>query len=311
MEEGTAPARNLSPWNWRQERRELRREAIEAGEMGCEGRWGVVMEQYLFADAHCHLESCAGLPDPKVLHISCGHSQEANAKNARIAPQYANVYFCAGIAPQEAQKHKDAKILLVGWEEEIASFAGARDAVGAGGASGTGIGGEMPGGNGRASADGKLVAIGEIGLDYKWAATEEEKHLQMECFVSQLQLAERMGLPVVVHSRDAENECIEVLQSFNIPYMMHCFSGSREAALKACEGRGIISIPPLRNKERKQFIRDLPIEKLVAETDAPYIGKTPADAAESIKMIAEIKGMEEAAVQKQTLLNTVSFFRIK
>jgi TatD DNase family protein len=241
------------------------------------------MDEYLFADAHCHLESCAGLPNPKVLHISSGYSQESNAKNARIASQYANVYFCAGIAPQEAMKHQDAKILLVGWEEGIAALA----------------------------EGGKLVAIGEIGLDYKWAANEEDKHLQMECFISQLQLAERLGLPVVIHSRDAEDECVEVLQSFNLLYMMHCFSGRKEAAMKACEGRGIISIPPLRSKERKQFIRDLPIEKLVAETDAPYIGKTPADAAESIKMIAEIKGMEEAAVQKQTLLNTASFFRIK
>ncbi|MFA6489217.1 MAG: TatD family hydrolase [Candidatus Micrarchaeia archaeon] len=243
------------------------------------------MPDYRFADAHCHLESCPGILLPDALLITSGYSHDSNMKNARIAARQENTYLCAGISPQEAMKHKDIKIKLVEWEEAIAS--------------------EIADG-------GKLVAIGEIGLDYHWGKTDEEKYLQQECFISQLQLAERLNLPVVIHSRDAEAECLDIVKNFNLPFMLHCFSGKSEIAMAAAEtGRCIISVPPLRSKDRKQFIRDLPAEKLVAESDAPYIGKTPEAALESIKMIAEIKGLQEEAVQKQTLLNAIGFFKIK
>jgi len=238
------------------------------------------MTGYDFADSHCHLESCPGMIAPQVLHITSGYSQQSNERNAHIAEENANVYLCAGIAPQEAMKHPDVKIRLVEWEEKIAS---------------------LP----------KLVAIGEIGLDYHWAKTPEEKHYQHEAFVSQLVLAERLGLPVVIHSRDAEEDCLEIVKNFNLQYMMHCFSGSNEQAQSACAHRGVVSVPPLRSKDRKQFIRDLPLEKLLAESDAPYIGKAPSSALEAIKTIAEIKGLAEDAVKRQLLQNTIAFFKIK
>jgi len=234
-----------------------------------------------FADAHCHLDSCAGGFLPTILHITSGYSQQSNERNARIAQDNANAYLCAGIAPQEAMKHPDVKIKLVEWEAQIADF-------------------------------GKLVAIGEIGLDYRWAKTQEERFLQHECFISQLQLAERLGLPVVIHSRDAEAQVLEILGNFSLKYMLHCFSGSNEQAQKAVAGgRAIVSVPPLRSKDRRQFIRDLPLEKLVAESDAPYIGKAPADTLEAIKTIAEIRGLELEAVKRQLLMNTAVFFGIK
>lgn len=242
------------------------------------------MGEYSFADAHCHLDACAGVLLPHVLMVTSGTSHETNRKNARIAGQNGNVFLCAGISPQEAMKHPDVKIRLVEWEDAIAT--------------------EM-------KDSGKLVAIGEIGLDYKWAKTDEEKFLQNECFISQLQLAERLGLPAVIHSRDAEDACLEILKNFNIPFMMHCFSGRAETAAAAVANRGVVSIPPMRNSERKKFIRDLPLEALVCESDAPGIGKTPEAALESVKMIAEIKGLPEEAVKKQALLNTMSFFKIK
>lgn len=238
------------------------------------------MAEYDYSDSHCHLESCTGGFLPTVLHITSGYSQKSNARNAEIASENENVYLCAGIAPQEAMKHPDVKIKLVEWEEQIADYK-------------------------------KLVAIGEIGLDYHWAKTQEERFLQHEAFVSQLVLAERLGLPAVIHSRDAEAECLEIVKNFNLDYMMHCFSGSAEQAKAAVAHRGRVSVPPLRNKERRQFVRDLPLERLLAESDAPYIGKSPSDALEAIKMVAEIKGMEVEAVKKQLLLNTIAFFRIK
>jgi TatD DNase family protein len=216
--------------------------------------------------------------------VTAGTSHETNLKNARIAAQHENVYLCAGISPQEAMKHKDIKIALVEWEDAIA---------------------------GEISDGGKLVAIGEIGLDYHWAASPEEKHLQYECFISQLQLAERLGLPVVIHSRDAEEECMDLLGNFNLDYMLHCFSGKAQTASEAAARRGMVSIPPICGKERNEIAASLPMEKLLAESDAPGIGKTPEAALESIKMIAKIRSLQVEAVQKQTLLNTISFFRIR
>ena len=242
---------------------------------------GITMPDYDFADAHCHLESVAGGFSPTILHVTCGYSHQANMRNGKIAEENENVCLCAGIAPQEAMKHPDVKIKLIEWEEAIAA---------------------LP----------KLVAIGEIGLDYHWAKTPEERFLQHECFISQLVLAEKLGLPVVVHSRDAEAEVLDILGNFNLRFMLHCFSGTNEQAKAAVAlGRAVVSVPPLRSKERKQFIRDLPLGKLLAESDAPYIGKTPSDTLEAIKTIAEIKEMDVEAVKKQLLLNTISFFGIK
>jgi len=242
------------------------------------------MADYQFADAHCHLDSCAGALLPHALYITCGTSHETNLKNLRIVQQNENAYLCAGISPQEAMKHPDIQIVLQAWEEAITTSI---------------------------ADSGKLVAIGEIGLDYHWAKTEEEKHLQQECFVSMLQLAEKLSLPVVIHSRDAEEQVLDIVKNFNLEYMMHCFSGKAETAAAAVAHKGIISIPPIMNSERKKFTAITPLEKLVAESDAPGIGKAPEAALESIKMIAEIRQLDVAAVQKATLLNTVSFFKIK
>lgn len=190
-----------------------------------------------------------------------------------------NVYLCAGISPQEAMRYPDIKIKLPMWEEKIQNF-------------------------------GKLVAIGEIGLDYSWAKTEEERFRQHECFISQLALAEKLNLPVVIHSREAEKECIEILANFNLPFMLHCFSGKKELAIKACQKNGIISIPPIKNKDRKKIIKSLDISSLVAESDVPYIGKTPESVQESINNIARIKGLEIDIVRLRLLQNTVFFFKI-
>ena len=242
------------------------------------------MNEYSFADAHCHLDSCAGVLLPHVLMVTSGVSHETNLRNLHIAEQNDNVYLCAGISPQEAMKHREIKIVLQEWEETIST---------------------------EINDSGKLVAIGEIGLDYHWAKTDEERFLQSECFISQLQLAERLSLPVVIHSRDAEEQCLEILKNFNLNYMMHCFSGKAETAAAAVAHKGIISIPPIMNSERKKFIAATPLEKLVAESDAPGIGKSPEATLQSIKMISEIQSLPEEQVRKQTLQNTIAFFGIK
>ncbi|MCX8197277.1 MAG: TatD family hydrolase [Candidatus Micrarchaeota archaeon] len=242
------------------------------------------MAEYRFADAHCHLDSCICLIPADMLIISCGTSHQTNVKNAKLAAAHENVYLCAGISPQEAMKHPNIKIKLAEWEEAIQK--------------------EIAG-------CGKLVGIGEIGLDYYWAKTQEERFLQHECFISQLQLAERLGLPAVVHSRNAEKECIEILENFNLDYLLHCYSGDAELGKHATAKRGWISVPPLRSKRRIEMVSQLPTEKLLAESDAPGIGSEPADAAEAIKIIADAKKLPEEEARRATLTNTAKFFRIK
>ena len=78
------------------------------------------MAEYQFADAHCHLDACAGVLLPNALMVTAGTSHETNLKGLRIARESPNVYLCAGISPQEAMKHKDIKIVLVEWEDAIA-----------------------------------------------------------------------------------------------------------------------------------------------------------------------------------------------
>jgi len=94
--------------------------------------------------------------------------------------------------------------------------------------------------------------------------------------------------------------------------MLHCFSGTAEQALSivSTPGRTIISVPPRQSKERKRFMRDLPIERLVPESDAPYIGKEPSDALESIKMMASIREASEDDIRAETLKTTALFFKI-
>ncbi len=92
---------------------------------------------------------------------------------------------------------------------------------------------------------------------------------------------------------------------------MHCFAGTKEQAQKAVELGGHVSIPPMRSKERKKLIKSLAIENLLAETDAPYIGKRPEDVAASIAMIAEIRGISQQEAEKATFDNALRFFRVQ
>jgi TatD DNase family protein len=242
--------------------------------------------EFDFADAHCHLDSIIFSYDKKInekiLYITSGYSESSNEKNMEISQKYPNVFFTAGISPQEANKYENIEQKIMEWEEELFKMAKNK----------------------------KLVAIGEIGLDYHFGKTEEERSRQLDCFYFQLHLAEKLSLPVVIHSRDAEKECIEILENFSLNYMLHYFSGKAEMARKAEEGKGFLSIPPIKSKERKKIIGQISLDKILCESDAPAAGKMPEDTIESIKMVAEIKKIELEETKKQILKNTISFFRL-
>ncbi len=225
-------------------------------------------------DAHCHLETVPNLEGtlaacrPKLNGlITCGYDFASSVRNAEIAAANKEyVWACGGLAPQYAMKMTDGEVAKV------------LDYL-------------------RENAD-SFVAIGEIGLDYKWAKTESERARQNVAFEKQIALARELDKPVVIHSREAEEDCMDLLLEARCDRVqMHCFSGSEELAQKAADAGYCISIPPLHSKARKQAVKSLGLEYLLAESDAPAIGKDPLACLAGAEMIAKEKGMERSEVE--------------
>ena len=123
----------------------------------------------------------------------------------------------------------------------------------------------------------RLIAIGEIGLDYHWDVTFKAD--QQEALREQLRWAEEYGLPVMIHSRDAAEDTLKILREFpNVKGVMHCFSGSHEVAeqvVKMGYYLGIGGVITFKNCKLAEHLVGIPLERLVLETDAPYMAPVP------------------------------------
>ncbi len=124
---------------------------------------------------------------------------------------------------------------------------------------------------------GSLIAIGEIGLDYHWDTTFKEQ--QQEALREQMRWAEQYDLPVMIHSRDATEDTLKILREFpNVKGVMHCFSGSHEVAeqvVKMGYYLGIGGVITFKNCKLAEHLVGIPLERLVLETDAPYMAPVP------------------------------------
>lgn len=151
----------------------------------------------------------------------------------------------------------------------------------------------------------KIVAIGEIGLDYYW--DEPEKSIQRHWFERQLELAREVGLPVIIHSRDAAKETFDIMKAHKAEELggvVHCYSYSKEMARDYLDMGfyfGIGGVVTFKNaKKLKEAVEYIPIEKIVLETDCPYLAPDPNRGKRNsslnipfiAKAIAELKGME-------------------
>lgn len=166
----------------------------------------------------------------------------------------------------------------------------------------------------------KTVAIGEIGLDYHYEGYDPA--LQQRIFREQLDLAERLCLPVVIHSRDAAEDTMSILRERGgkVNGVMHCFSGSAETAKQVLAlGLNISFTGVLTFKNARRAIEALeavPLDRLMLETDCPYMAPEPnrgkrCDSgmiAHIIEKIAELKGVSPELVAKQTTENTLKLF---
>ena len=167
----------------------------------------------------------------------------------------------------------------------------------------------------------KIVAVGEIGLDYHWLDACP-KDRQQEVFATQLELARELALPVVVHDREAHADTLEFLKKYKSAGVVHCFSGSWETAREILDlGMyiGLGGVVTFKNaRHAVEVARNIPLERLVLETDAPYMAPVPYRGKRNdssliafvAEKIGELRGMEAQAVLDITAENTRRLFNL-
>lgn len=173
------------------------------------------------------------------------------------------------------------------------------------------------------SAHPKVVALGEMGLDYHW--DKSPKDIQKEVFKKQIQLAKEVKLPIIIHNREATSDIVEILKesgAAEVGGIMHCFSGSVETAKECLDMNFYISLGgpvTFKNaKKPKEVAEAIPLERLLIETDCPYLaphpyrGKRnePAFVKLVAEQIAELKGISYEEVAKATTENAKKLFDI-
>jgi len=161
----------------------------------------------------------------------------------------------------------------------------------------------------------KILGIGEVGLDYHW---DKEKHdEQKKNFQKIIEFVEKIKLPIVIHSRKAEADCVEMLESSKIKKVdLHCFGGRKHLIKKAADLGFYFSIPTniVKLQHFQTMVEIVPLGQILTETDGPWLSPYPgkvnesAYVLESIKKIAEIKGMVAEETANQVFKNYMDFF---
>lgn len=169
----------------------------------------------------------------------------------------------------------------------------------------------------------KIVAVGEIGLDYHWDV--EPREIQKKWFVRQLSLAKEVGLPVIIHSRDAAKDTFDIMKEEHAGTtggVIHCYSGSREMArdyLNMGYYIGIGGVVTFKNaRVMKEVAEYVPLDRILVETDCPYLAPAPYRGKRNSSLllkfvvdeIARIKGLDRETVERTTWENAMRMYRI-
>jgi TatD DNase family protein len=170
----------------------------------------------------------------------------------------------------------------------------------------------------------KVKAIGEIGLDYHFD-DDPPRDVQKKWFIRQLELAKELGMPIIIHSRDAASDTMEILKDMDGGRnggVIHCYSYSREQAreyIKMGFHIGVGGVVTFKNSRRLQeVVEDIPLEKIVLETDSPYMAPVPFRGTRNSALnipyiaekIAEIKGVPVQKVYDQTYANALKMYKM-
>ncbi len=253
----------------------------------------------LLFDTHAHYDSrqfdadrdevLSGLPGRGVgLVVNPGCDLPSSRKAVEIARQYPFVYAAVGIHPEDCGDWEESQL------EELR----------------------------RLTADPKVVAIGEIGLDYYWKENPP-RELQKEVFRRQLELAQSLRLPVIVHDRDAHGDCMDLVRDYpQVTGVFHCFSGSAEMARELVARGWMISFTGVLTyqnaRKAVEAVQAVPIERIMIETDSPYMAPVPFRGKRcdsglvryTCERLAEIKGISPEECAEITLANGKKFFGI-
>ncbi|MGN0329689.1 MAG: TatD family hydrolase [Kineothrix sp.] len=221
--------------------------------------------------------------------INIGASLETTRNTIALAEQYPFVYGAAGVHPSEsAELNED-------------NFSRLREQC----------------------SHPKIVAVGEIGLDYYW--DEPDREIQKKWFHRQMELAREMKLPLIIHSREAAKDTLDMMRAAHagdIGGVIHCFSYTRETAGEFLEMDfyfGIGGVATFQNARKlKEAIAYIPMEKILLETDSPYLAPVPYRGKRNsslnlpliAKEIAEIKGLDYEEVVNVSANNAKSLFGI-
>lgn len=254
----------------------------------------------MLIDSHAHLDGERFAEDRDAvveravqngvdLIINPGADLETSRAAVALAARYPMVYAAVGVHPHDVKDMTEAMLAEI---ETMAS---------------------QP----------KVVAIGEIGLDFHYDYSPRD--VQRKWFVEQIALAKRLGLPIIVHDREANQETYETLVrtgAFDTGVLMHCYSGSAELAKQYIRKGAYLSVagPVTFDNARKlvEVVKTVSLDRLMVETDSPYLtpvpyrGKRnePAYVKHVAERVATIKGIEAEAAMEQTARNVLKFFRI-
>lgn len=248
----------------------------------------------MLIDTHCHLLSCEYDNVDKEIKeaiesgvekiIINGFDVSSSKEAVELSEKYNNVYAAVGIGPENISKITNDDINAIK----------------------------------KLTYSPKVVAIGEIGLDYYW--TKENKEQQIKIFKQMLSIAKERNLPVIVHSRQAIQDTYNLLTEYNVKGVLHCYSGSIEMAKKFINNGfliGIGGVVTFKNaKNIKNIVKEIPLEYISLETDSPYLspepfrGKpnNPSKLLYIVKEIALLKGISEEEVKNKTALSVCAKF---
>ena len=249
----------------------------------------------MFIDTHCHIysEYYDNIDDlmnniknsgiVKVINNGCDNI--TNHEVLELSKKYDSMYAAIGIHPESADNYSQEDLDFV--ENHI--------------------------------NDDKVVAIGEIGLDYYY--TKENKEKQIELFEKQLKIAEKYNKPVVIHSREATLDTINTLKKYKVTGVIHSFSGSYETAciyIKMGYLLGINGVITFKNCNLKDIYKNIDIKSIILETDSPYLtpvpyrGKRndPSHINEIAQFVAELKEISLEELSLETCGNVRRTFDI-
>ncbi|HOR18195.1 MAG TPA: TatD family hydrolase [Bacilli bacterium] len=252
----------------------------------------------MIIDTHMHIfDDCyQGILDEVIaaakannvgMMIAVGYDYKSSLKAIELAEKYDSIYASVGLHPSEVAKETDKNLT---W---LLSLIPKK----------------------------KVIAIGEIGLDYYW--DKSHKELQQELFIKQVLIAKANNLPIIVHNRDATQDCFTILKQNLVPGVMHCYSSSVEMArefTKLGYYLGIGGVVTFKNsKEIKRVVKEIDIKYLLSETDSPYLapepyrGKMnqPAYTKYIVEEIAKIKEEDSVIIEKALADNAQRLFKFQ